>query len=68
MTYAYNELESPKCFSQALSLEYVEQIGWLLLSGIVHTRSESPQGLLRNMWTCGIILASAYILCHLTAI
>jgi len=37
------------------------------LSGTVHTRGESPQDELRNVWTCGMTLASAYILHHLSA-
>ena len=35
------------------------------LSGVVHTRSESPQDGLRDMWTCGITLALAYMLYYL---
>jgi len=37
------------------------------MSGTVHTRGESPQDRLGDMWTCGTTLASAYILCHLSA-
>jgi len=33
------------------------------VSGIVHTGGESLQEVLRDMWTCGITLASAYVLC-----
>jgi len=37
------------------------------MSGIVHTGSESLQDGLRDVWTCGMILASAYVLCYLSA-
>jgi len=37
------------------------------LSGTVHTRGESPQDGLGDMQTHGMILASAYVLCHLSA-
>jgi len=35
--------------------------------GAVHTKDKSPQDRLGDMWTCGTTLASAYILCHLSA-
>ena len=35
------------------------------LSGVVHTGGESPQDGLRDVWTCGITLALAYMLHHL---
>ena len=38
-----------------------------MLSDVVHTGGKSPQEGLRNIWTCGMILASAYVLCHLSA-
>ena len=38
------------------------------MSGMVHTGGESPQDRLRVVWTCGMILASAYVLCHLSAV
>ena len=34
---------------------------------MVHTRDESPQDELRDVWTCRTTLASAYMLCHLSA-
>jgi len=37
------------------------------LSGAVHTRDESPQDRLRDVWTYGITLASAYVLHYLSA-
>jgi len=39
----------------------------IILPNTVHTRSESLQDGLRVVQTCGIILASAYMLCHLSA-
>jgi len=39
-----------------------------LVSGMVHTRGESPQGGLGDVQTCGMTLASAYMLCCLSAI
>ena len=33
-----------------------------LLLGTVHTRGESLQGWLGDVWTCRMILASAYVL------
>jgi len=38
-----------------------------LLSDMVHTGNENPQDGLRDMQTCGITLASAYMLHHLSA-
>jgi len=38
----------------------------VVLSGVVHTRGESLQDELRDMWTCETTLASAYVLCHLS--
>jgi len=38
-----------------------------MLSDMVHTGGESPQSGLRDIWTCRTILASAYVLCHLSA-
>jgi len=35
---------------------------------MVHIRDESPQDGLGDMWTCGMILASAYVLYYLSAI
>ena len=35
------------------------------MSGMVHTRGESLQNGLRDVQTCGMTLASAYVLCHL---
>ena len=40
----------------------------LYLSGAVHTGGESLQYGPRDIWTCWITLASAYVLCHLSAI
>jgi len=37
------------------------------MSGIVYTRGESLQDGLGVVWTCGTTLASAYMLCHLSA-
>jgi len=37
------------------------------MSGAVHTRDESPQDELRGVQTHGITLASAYMLCYLSA-
>ena len=37
------------------------------LSGMVHTESESLQEGLRDVWTCRMILASAYMLHYLSA-
>jgi len=37
------------------------------LSGTVYTRDENLQDWLRVVWTCGTTLASAYVLCHLSA-
>ena len=39
----------------------------VLLSDMVYTRGESPQDSLRDVQTCGITLASAYVLCYLSA-
>jgi len=38
-----------------------------MLSGMVYTRGESPQEGLRDVWTCGMTLASAYVLHCLSA-
>ena len=38
------------------------------MSGIVHTGGESPQDGLGNVWTCGMTLASDYVLYYLSAI
>ena len=40
----------------------------IILSGMVHTRGESLQDGLRDMWTCGMTLASAYVLYCLSAV
>ena len=40
----------------------------VLLSDMVHTRGESPQEGLRDVQTCGMTLASAYALHHLSAV
>jgi len=39
----------------------------MVLLGVVHTRGESPQNGIGDEWTCGMILASAYMLHHLSA-
>jgi len=39
----------------------------VLMLGMVHTRGESLWDKLRDVWTCGMTLASAYVLCHLSA-
>jgi len=39
----------------------------LMLLGMVYTRDESPQEGLRDVWTCEMTLASAYVLYHLSA-
>jgi len=39
----------------------------LLMSDAVHTGGESLQDGLGDMQTCGMTLASAYVLCHLSA-
>jgi len=38
------------------------------VSGAVHTRGESLQDRLRDIWTCRMTLASAYMLYHLSAV
>jgi len=38
------------------------------MSGAVHTGSESPQDELGDVWTCGMTLALAYMLCCLSAV
>ena len=38
------------------------------MSDMVYTRRESPQDRLRDMWTCGMTVASAYVLHHLSTI
>jgi len=38
------------------------------MSGMVHTGNESLQDGLRDVWTCGTTLASAYVLYCLSAI
>jgi len=40
---------------------------YISLSGVVYTRGESLQGGFRDMQTCGMTLASAYMLCYLSA-
>ena len=40
-------------------------LGFKML-GVVYTGVESPQDWLEDVWTCGT-LASAYVLCHLSA-
>ena len=40
----------------------------VMLSDTVHTEGESLQDGLGDMWTHEMTLASAYILCHLSAI
>ena len=37
------------------------------MSGVVHTKGESLQDGLRDVWTCRTTLASAYVLHHLSA-
>ena len=37
------------------------------VSGTVHTGNGSLQSRLGDVWTCRMTLASAYILCHLSA-
>ena len=37
------------------------------VSDVVHTRGESLQDGLEDVQTCGMTLASAYMLCHLSA-
>jgi len=39
----------------------------VLMLGIVYTGDESLWDGLGDMWTCGMILASAYMLCYLSA-
>ena len=39
----------------------------VLILGMVHTGDESLWDGLRDMWTCGTTLASAYMLCYLSA-
>ena len=38
-----------------------------IISGVVHTGGKSLQGWLGEMQTCRTILASAYMLCYLSA-
>ena len=52
--------------STTLSLFLLEKL-IMLLSGAVHTRDESSQDRLRDMQTYRTTLASAYILCYLSA-
>jgi len=40
----------------------------MLLLGMVYTRSESLQDELGDVWTYGITLASAYMLCCMFAV
>ena len=40
---------------------------YISLSGVVYTRGESLQDSFRDMQTYGITLASAYVLCYLSA-
>jgi len=42
-------------------------ISLIILSGMVHTRVESLQGGLRDVQTHRLTLASAYMLCYLSA-
>jgi len=37
------------------------------LLGVAHIGGESPWDRLGDVWTCGMTLASAYVLCHLSA-
>ena len=39
----------------------------VIVLGMIHTGSESPQDGLRDIWTCGMTLASTYVLCCLSA-
>jgi len=52
--------------SSSLVLLNVWVCFYLNMSGMVHTGGESPQDGLRDVWTHGTILASAYVLCHLS--
>jgi len=47
--------------------EYIGQLLDTAVSGVVHTEGESLQDKLRDVWTCKITLASAYVLCCLSA-
>jgi len=38
---------------------------WVILSDVVHTRDINLQSRLRDVWTCRMILALAYVLCYL---
>jgi len=44
------------------------RLNTMLVSGAVQTRDESLQDGLRDVQTCGTILASAYMLCHLSTV
>jgi len=54
------------CLSRSSSKELELKIIDSNLSGAVHTRRESPQNELRDVWTCGMTLALAYVLYHLS--
>jgi len=47
--------------------EYIGQLLDTAVSGVVHTEGESLQDKLGDIWTCKTTLASAYVLCHLSA-
>ena len=47
--------------------EYIGQLLDTAVSGVVHTEGESLQDKLEDVWTCKTTLASAYILCCLSA-
>jgi len=38
---------------------------WVILSDVVHTGDINLQSRLRDVWTCRMILALAYVLCYL---
>ena len=44
------------------------RLNTMLVSDAVHTGDESPQDSLRDVQTCRTILASAYMLCHLSTV
>ena len=46
--------------------KYIKYIQSSVISGVVYTRGKSPQSELRDVWACGMTLASAYMLCCLS--
>ena len=49
-------------------LQNIQKNKLLTILGMVYTGGESLWDRLRDVWTCGTILASAYVLYHLSAV